>query len=69
MSGIERTTYYASGLIESDGRFNITYGVGGVAEPRVRIRGDANCTPLNGAVFWANGQSRPTDGEDDILKS
>lgn len=59
------TRRYASGLIESNGGFNFTFGH---AEARMWLPGDSAGTPVNWPAFWSDGQSWPRDGEDDIME-
>ncbi len=53
---------YASGLIQSNGRFNFTYGY---AEARMWMPKGAGVWP----AFWLNGQRNPQDGEIDVVEA
>lgn len=53
---------YASGLIQTDRRFNFTYGY---AEARMWMPKGAGVWP----AFWLNGQRNPADGEIDIVEA
>lgn len=53
---------YASGLIQSNGKFNYTYGY---AEARMWLPAGKGLWP----AFWTNGQNWPKDGEIDVLEA
>lgn len=53
---------YASGLIQSNGKFNFTYGY---AEARMWLPAGAGLWP----AFWTDGQNWPKDGEIDVLEA
>lgn len=59
---INSTTYpYQSGLIESNGKFNFTYGY---MEARIWQPAGTGMWP----GFWSDGQNWPQDGEIDVLE-
>jgi beta-glucanase (GH16 family) len=53
---------YASGLVQTDRRFNFKFGY---VEARIWMPGGAGLWP----AFWTNGQSNPVDGEIDIVEA
>ncbi len=53
---------YRSGLVESNGHFNFTYGY---MEARLWTPAGTGVWP----AFWSNGQNWPTDGEIDVLEA
>lgn len=57
---------YASGLMQSAGKFEFSYGY---AEARLFLSPDAgnNCGP-NWAAFWLNGAEPERDGEIDVME-
>jgi beta-glucanase (GH16 family) len=55
---------YATGLINSDGKFNFTYGA---YEARVWLPG-SNGKIADWPAIWADGQNWPDDGEIDVLE-
>lgn len=55
---------YASGLVQTNGRYNFTYGY---VEARINIPGTCS-RGENWPAFWTNGQSWPRDGEIDIME-
>lgn len=59
------TYQYASGMVESNGHFNYTYGH---AEALMSIPGDSANVPINWPAWWTNGKNWPSDGEDDIME-
>lgn len=61
------TTYtHASGMIQSVRYFNYAYGY---AEAYINLpAGTDGTTPVDWPAFWADGQSWPADGEDDIME-
>lgn len=58
---------YASGMVESNGHFNFTYGV---VEARLYFSNSPNDdTVISGwPAFWLDGQKWPDDGELDIVE-
>jgi beta-glucanase (GH16 family) len=65
LTAIQRTCSnrsYASGLIESDGNFNFTYGY---VEAKIWTPTGTGMWP----AFWTDGQNWPTDGEMDVLEA
>lgn len=60
------TAPLASGLVESDGRFN-GYTAGTYVEWRVHLAPGAG-TPTNWAAVWTDGAHWPADGEIDVLE-
>lgn len=60
---VNNTTYkYRSGMVESNGRFNFTYGY---MEARIWTPAGAGVWP----AFWSDGQNWPYDGEIDVLEA
>lgn len=57
-----KTYPYRSGMVQSNGKFNYTYGV---AEARVWLPAGAGAWP----AFWSTGQNWPTDGEIDTMEA
>jgi beta-glucanase (GH16 family) len=53
---------YASGMIQSNGKFNFTYGY---MEARIWTPAGAGMWP----AFWSDGQHWPQDGEIDVLEA
>lgn len=60
--GTERS--YASGMLNSDGKFEFTYGF---MEARIWLQGQRNRI-INWPAFWADGQHWPRDGEIDVVE-
>ncbi|NUK24625.1 glycoside hydrolase family 16 protein [Streptomyces lunaelactis] len=59
-----KTYAYRSGLVESDGKAEFTYGAF-----EARIYTPASGTQIaNWPAFWTNGQSWPEDGEMDVME-
>jgi beta-glucanase (GH16 family) len=56
---------YASGLLESNGRFNFTYGY---MEARMYLPSDGAGGIADWPAFWADGASWPADGEIDVME-
>lgn len=56
---------YASGLLESNGHFNFTYGY---MEARMYLPSDGAGGIADWPAFWADGQSWPNDGEIDVME-
>jgi beta-glucanase (GH16 family) len=59
-----RTRPYASGMVNSDGKFEFTYGL---MEARLWLPGQGRQI-TNWPAFWADGQNWPTDGEIDVVE-
>jgi hypothetical protein len=57
-----KTYAYRSGMIQSNGKFNYTYGV---AEARLWLPAGEGAWP----AFWSTGQNWPTDGEIDTVEA
>lgn len=55
---------YASGMINSDGKFEFTYGF---MEARIWLSGQGKRI-INWPAFWADGSNFPEDGEIDIME-
>jgi beta-glucanase (GH16 family) len=55
---------YASGMVNSDGKFVFTYGL---MEARIWLPGQGNQI-TNWPAFWADGQNWPKDGEVDVME-
>lgn len=58
------TRPYASGMINSDSKFEFTYGF---LEARLWLPGQGRQI-LNWPAFWADGQNWPKDGEIDVVE-
>lgn len=56
---------YRSGMIQSDGKFQYTYGA---AEAKIYFPPVSAGSIANWPAFWTDGQVWPTDGEDDIVE-
>lgn len=56
---------YAAGLVDSDGKFQFTYGA---FEARIYLPGDGT-TVYNWPAFWTDGQQWPEDGEIDVMEA
>lgn len=57
---------YASGLVNTDGKFSFTYGY---MEARIYLPATAAGVPVNFPAFWANGTgSWPATGELDVME-
>jgi beta-glucanase (GH16 family) len=59
-----RTRPYTSGMVNSDGRFQFTYGL---LEARIWLPGRRGLIS-NWPAFWADGQNWPRDGEIDVME-
>jgi len=59
-----RVRPYSSGMINTDGKFQFTYGF---MQARIRIPGRGGQI-INWPAFWADGQNWPTTGEIDLLE-
>lgn len=59
------TEPYASGLVNSNGKFQFGYGA---LEARVYLPAAPDGTIANWPAFWSDGQSWPTDGENDVME-
>ena len=55
---------YTSGLVNTDGKFQFTYGF---MEARIWLPGHGGQI-INWPAFWADGQNWPKDGEIDVLE-
>lgn len=58
------TRPYASGMVNSDGKFEFTYGF---MEARIWLPGRGSRI-TNWPAFWADGHNWPADGEIDVLE-
>jgi len=56
---------YTSGLINTNGRFEFTFGY---FEARIWLPGNSDDVPSDWPAFWADGQDWPEDGEIDVLE-
>jgi beta-glucanase (GH16 family) len=56
---------FASGLLETNGPFNFTYGY---MEARMYLPSDGGGGIDDWPAFWADGASWPTDGEIDVME-
>ena len=56
---------YASGLLESNGHFNFTYGY---MEARMYLPSDGAGGIADWPAFWADGQNWLNDGEIDVME-
>jgi beta-glucanase (GH16 family) len=60
------TTYqYRSGMIQSDGKFQFTYGA---LEAKIYLPSDGTGIIANWPAWWTDGQNWPTDGENDVME-
>ena len=59
-----RARPYTSGMINTDGKFQFTYGF---MQARIWLPGHAGQI-VNWPAFWADGQNWPKDGEIDVLE-
>jgi beta-glucanase (GH16 family) len=57
------TQPYTSGMVTTNGRFNFTYGF---MEARIWLPGTTSISDW--PAFWADGQSWPTNGENDVVE-
>jgi hypothetical protein len=60
-----RTYGYRSGMVQSNGKYNFTYGA---TEARVYSPGSSTGHIYNWPAFWTDGQNWPTDGEIDVFE-
>ncbi len=59
-----RMRSYSSGMVNSDGKFQFTYGL---MEARIWLPGRRGLI-TNWPAFWADGQNWPADGEIDVVE-
>lgn len=60
-----QTRPYASGLIQTNGKFQFAYGY---AEAKITLPAASPGVIANWPAFWTDGQSWPTDGEMDVME-
>jgi len=59
------TRPYASGMVNTNTKFNFTYGV---AEARIWVPGERGGAITDWPAFWLDGLTWPQDGESDVLE-
>jgi hypothetical protein len=60
-----RTYGYRTGMVQSNGKFNFTYGA---MEARIYSPATSDGRLLNWPAFWTDGQNWPVDGEIDVFE-